>query len=334
MAFDRWSDTGIVADLDDVLLPGTVLKNGQYLIRSFLGSGGFGNTYLASDPHNRAVVLKECFVPELCRRQQGHVLPRSEAHRLNLSKVIRSFLDEGALLASLSHPNIVRAHQAFQENGSAYVVLDYVKGHDLQDLIDTDSPVLTPTRIVAMTRKLVSALGHLHDRGWLHCDISPDNVCLRNDEDPVLIDFGSARKCVDGIGQPNAGFSMVKDGYSPHELYAPDAPCGPHSDIYALGATLYHAVSGVAPVDSQTRRTALIEGRPDPLPRLVGRAQGYPAGVLASIDTALSVRVAGRHASAQAWLRTLAASAATDRGDVLLLRGIRVPPAAGVQLHA
>jgi serine/threonine protein kinase len=326
MAFDRWSDTGIVADLDDVLLPGTVLHNGQYLIRSFLCSGGFGNAYLASDPHNRGVVLKECFVPELCRRQLGQVVPRSEAHRQNLAKVIRSFEDEAALLSGLTHANIVRAHTAFQENGTVYVVLDYIKGQDLQDLIDNRSPRLTAQAIVTLARKLVSALGHIHDRGILHCDISPDNVCVRNDGDPVLIDFGSARKCADGVGQPNAGINMVKDGYSPHELYTANAACGPYSDIYALGATLYHAVSGTAPVDSQTRRTALVEGQPDPLPRLAGTVAGYPPGFLASIDTALSVRAVVRHASARDWLVAMARPTVARQDDLAILSRIAPLP--------
>jgi serine/threonine protein kinase len=336
MAFDRWSDTGIVADLDDVLLPGTVLHGGQYLIRSFLCSGGFGNAYLASDPHNRAVVLKECFVPELCRRHQGKVVPRSETHRQHMAKVIRSFQDEAALLPTLSHLNIVRAHKSFEENGTVYVVMDYIKGRDLLELIDDPKFSLTSQGIVTLARKLVSALTHIHDRGVLHCDVSPDNICLRNDGDPVLIDFGSARKCVNGVGQPNAGISMVKDGYSPHELYTSTAACGPYSDIYALGATLYHAVTGKAPVDCQTRRTALVEGCPDPLQPLAGSVAGYPPGFLASIDTAMSVRTAARHASARDWLVALARPSFARPEDIVLLGSIVAPqaPAGHPGLHA
>ena len=331
MAFDRWSDVGMVVyDLEDVLLPGTLLQNGKYHVVSYLSAGGFGIAYLARNSDGRDVVLKECFVSEFCRRSGGRVIPRSEAHKHNMKRAITSFLDEAQTLATLSHSNIVQAHHAFEENDTAYVVLDYIKGHDLQEIVDDKKASLSPGQLVTIAQRLISALVHVHGRGLLHCDISPDNVCLGQNGEPVLIDFGSARHCVNGVGQPHAGFSMVKDGYSPPEFYTQNAPCGPSSDIYALGATLYHAVGGAAPVDGQTRQTALVDGQLDPLEPLRGRISGYPAGFLASIDRAMSVRASLRFASAKDWLRALAQPAPEAPGDVLMLR----PAPRPVVLHA
>jgi hypothetical protein len=318
MAFDRWSDGVPVSELEDVLLPGTLLKGGQYRIRSFLNAGGLGVAYLAQDRNLRDIVLKECFVPEFCRRSQGRVIPRSEAHRQNLRKVVTSFLDEATLLSGLSHPNVIRAHEAFEENDTAYVVLDFVKGRDLQETIDDPQARLAPADLVGIAQRLISALAHVHGRGLLHCDISPDNVCLGPRNEPVLIDFGSARPVVNGVALPHDGFSMVKDGYSPPEFYTATADRVLQSDVYALGATLHHAVSGVAPVDSQTRLTALVDGRADPLLPLRGRVAGFPAAFLASVDRAMAVDPGHRFASAKDWLRALAQPAPEIRKDMHL----------------
>lgn len=336
MAFDRWTDGGLETDLDDVLLPGTLLQNGKYHVQSFLSAGGFGVTYLARDNQGRDLVLKECFVPDFCRRSHGRVVPRSEAHKQNLRRAIASFLDEARTLSTLSHGNIVRAHEAFEANDTAYVVLDYIKGHDLQEIVDDKKASLSPAQLITVAQRLISALAHVHGRGLLHCDVSPDNVCLAQNGEPILIDFGSARRHIDGVGQPHAGFSMVKDGYSPPEFYMPNAACGPNSDVYSLGATLYHAVTGTAPVDAQSRLTALSDGRPDPLLPLRGRLTGFPSALLASIDRAMSVSAPMRFASAKDWLRALAQPAppaAPKALDVLVLRDVLRPANPAPRLH-
>jgi serine/threonine protein kinase len=234
---------------------------------------------------------------------------------------------EAQTLAALSHPNIVRVHQVFEDNETAYMALDYIKGHDLLEIIEEKKASLTPDQIVAMTRKLVSAVGHIHDKGLLHCDISPDNICVRATGEPVLIDFGSARKLVAGVGQKNGGFSMVKDGYSPHELYTEVGTTGPFSDIYALGASLYHAISGAAPADCQTRLTAVSKGAPDPVRPLAASVPGYPPGFLETIDKAMSVLPADRHQSAADWLQILDRPAAGTVRYVALFRRAATAPA-------
>ena len=302
MALDGVAPTSIETGHLEELPPGTWLCQGQYRIGSCLNSGGFGIAYLAEDSLGRDVVLKECFVPTFCSRNRTRVTARSDQSKVHLQSVMRSFVNEAHTLAGLSHPNIVRVHQLFEENDTAYMALDYVDGRDLLEVIEEDRARLSPEAIVVVARKLISALAHIHDRHMLHGDVSPDNICLRRDGEPVLIDFGSSRRIVPGAVQDPAGFSLVKDGYSPIELYTNGVP-GPWSDIYALGASLCHAVSGTAPVDAQSRQRARAEGLPDPLVPLAGRFAGYPAGFLDSIDRAMAVDPGARHRSAQDWLR-------------------------------
>jgi serine/threonine protein kinase len=303
MALDRLSE-GL--DVTDELPVGSTVFHGQYRITKFLNSGGFGITYLAKDSLNRDVVLKECFVGAFCRRSQTRVRPRSESGKAQLDKVMRSFLREAHTLAAMSHPNIVRVHQVFEDNDTAYMALDYVRGYDLLEVVDEGKMHLGADRMLSLARKLISALGHIHQRGLLHCDVSPDNICLSLAGEPVLIDFGAVRSTVQPDGVRNTGFSLVKDGYSPYELYSAGTAPGPWSDIYSLGATLYHAIAGATPADCQSRLSAVVEGRPDPVVPLAGRFAGYPVGFLESIDRAMSVKPSRRFQTSRDWLAALA----------------------------
>jgi hypothetical protein len=329
MALDRLSDCAEVSEDVDALPKGTLLLHGQYRITSVLNAGGFGVAYRAQDCLGRDVVLKECFVPSFSARRFGRIVPRSDALAPHQDRAKASFLDEARILARLSHRNIVRVLQVFEENGTAYMALSFLDGHDLLDIAQDGKRSLTPSLIVSMTRKLVAALGHVHDRNYLHCDVSPDNICLTSNDEPVLIDFGAARRVDRGVVQPHSGFSMVKDGYSPAELYTPGTPCGQWSDLYALGASLYHVIGGTVPVDCQRRQTTLAEGRPDPLPPLQGRIPGYPPGFLASIDRAMAVRPAARYQAAQDWLRDIVEPAPLRDRPVVLLRRVALPQGAG-----
>ncbi len=317
MAFDT-AETLNRSDYDDELLPGTTLFHGQYRIIRFINSGGFGITYLAKDSLDRDVVIKECFSSTFCRRTATRVRARSHGTQGHMQKIVQSFLYEARSLASLKHPNIVGVHQVFEENDTAYMVLDYIRGHDLLDIIDEKRGGLTPDRIMAITAKLVSAVGYIHSKDLLHCDVSPDNIFIDHEGEPILIDFGAARRCASGEAQKYSGLSVVKDGYSPHELYAAGGNSGPWSDIYSLAASLYHAITGTAPENCQTRLGALAEKRPDTCKPLAGAVSGYPCGFLESIDRAMSVVSRARFQTAADWLDCLPQP--EDRKVVLLRR--------------
>lgn len=322
MAFDT-SEILAQSDFGDELLPGTTLFHGSYKITRFINSGGFGITYQATDSLGRDVVIKECFSSTFCRRLQTRVRARSSGTRDHMSKIVRSFLNEAQSLARLKHPNIVGVHQVFEDNDTAYMAMDYIRGHDLLDIIDHNRAELSPDLIVRMTGKLISAVGYIHDNQLLHCDISPDNIFVTPAGEPILIDFGAARRTAAGAVEKYSGLAVVKDGYSPHELYTAGGNSGRWSDIYALAASLYHAIAGVAPTNCQSRLAAMAEKRPDPCKPLAGTVEGYPKGFLEAIDKAMAVMPAARFQTAADWLKMMPqAEARADRKVVLVRRVI------------
>ena len=327
MAFDT-SEPLARTDFGDELLPGTVLFHGTFRITRFINSGGFGITYLAQDSLGRDVVIKECFSSTFCRRAQTRVRARSLGTREHMSRIVKSFLNEARALASLKHPNIVGVHQVFEDNDTAYMALDYIKGHDLLEIIDEKRADLSPDLIVRMAGKLIAAVGYIHDNQLLHCDISPDNIFVTPAGEPILIDFGAARRTAAGAVEKYSGLSVVKDGYSPHELYTAGGNSGPWSDVYALAASLYHAITGEPPVNCQSRLAALAEKRPDPLQPLAGSVPDYPKGFLATIDRAMAVTPSARFQTAAEWLKALPQpETRTDRKVVLVRRVVPVPVA-------
>lgn len=327
MAFDT-SELLAQSDFGDELLPGTTLFHGTYKITRFINSGGFGITYLAQDSLGRDVVIKECFSSTFCRRAQTRVRARSQGTREHMSRIVKSFLNEAQSLARLKHPNIVGVHQVFEDNDTAYMALDYIKGHDLLEIIDEKRADLSPDQIVRMTGKLIAAVGYIHDNQLLHCDISPDNIFVTSAGEPILIDFGAARRTASGAAQKYSGLSVVKDGYSPHELYTAGGNSGPWSDLYALAASLYNAITGTPPVNCQARLAALAEKRADPLKPLTGSVEGYPKGYLETIDRAMAVMPAARFQTAADWQKALPQPETRADRKVLLVRRVVPGPVA------
>lgn len=289
-------------DLIDELQPGAKLLKGQYTITRYINSGGFGITYLAKDSLDRDVVIKECFPSSVCRRSKVMVAARSRAHTAELRSIVQLFVREARNLAKIVHPNIVAVHQVFEDNGTAYMAIDFIDGLDLQQIIDGEGEKLTPDHIVRITDKLLAAVGFIHDHDMLHRDISPDNVLINKAGEPILIDFGAAREHASKTTRAMSALRVVKDGYSPQEFYIAGSEQGPWSDLYALGATLYHLISGEAPVNGQARLAALAEERPDPYVPLTGRFAGYPAGYLEAIDCAMSALPKQRVQTAADWI--------------------------------
>lgn len=285
----------------DDLRPGTLLLDGQYTILGFLNSGGFGITYLAQDSLDRKVVIKECFPNAMCRRSTSAVRPRSRKHTNDLQSFVENFIAEARSLAKLVHPNIVGVHQVFEDNDTAYMAIDFIDGQDLEDILSSTDQAFGPAEVVVLLQKMLSAVDFIHQAGILHRDISPDNILIDQNRNPVLIDFGAASQATQVPTRVLTGRRVVKDGYSPQEFYLTGAEQSPSSDLYALGATFYHVITGEPPVGSQKRLAMVAEGSPDPYRPLVGRYRGYPDGFLASIDAALRVLQKDRLQSAAIW---------------------------------
>ena len=293
-------------DFVDELAPGTKLLQGQYTIIEFINAGGFGITYLAKNSLDREVVIKECFPGSFCRRSQSAVSARSRAHENEFAQIVKLFVQEAKSLAKLIHPNIVGVHQVFEDNDTAYMAIDFIDGRDLLAIIESDRAALKPAQIVSMLKKLLGAVAFIHDNGMLHRDISPDNILVDKEGEPVLIDFGAARQQATRIGgKALSALRVVKDGYSPQEFYVSGSAQNASSDLYALAASFYHAITGEVPPGSQERLVAMAEKGGDPYRPLAGRVEGYPDGFLESIDTAISVLPRDRIQSARDWLERI-----------------------------
>ncbi|WP_209833920.1 serine/threonine-protein kinase [Ruegeria sp. HKCCE3926] len=285
------------------LQPGAKLLRGQYEILRYLSNGGFGITYLARDSLERDVVIKECFPGALCRRNGDLVEPNDPSFKDDLRSIIDLFIQEARNHARLVHPNIVDVHQVFEDNDTAYIAMDLIRGCDLLDYVENPENDGGPDFIVQVTEKMLSAVSFIHQSGMLHRDISPDNILIDENGDPVLIDFGAAREQAANKSAALLTLRVIKDGYSPHEFYVRGADQGPSSDLYVLAATLYHAISGERPIDGQSRLNAFNNGQDDPYTPLTGRFEGYPDGFLEAIDKAMEVHATDRLQSALDWLR-------------------------------
>lgn len=289
----------------DELQCGFKLLHGQYQIEGALNGGGFGITYLARDSLDRRVVIKECFPAGVCYRVDGMVAPISEPYARQYKTVLRHFLREAQWLARSVHPGIVGIHQVFRENNTAYIAMEFVDGIDLDSLREEQPERVSNELLQNILQQALNTLTFIHGLGILHRDISPDNFLLSDDGTVTLIDFGAA------TGQQSdkdAGLDpmlSVKDGYSAHELYQPDMPHRPASDLYSLGATLYYLVTGSPPPISQSRLDALSAGDPDPCLSLADTYPDLDQDFLASVDKALSVLPGVRYQSAAEWLDEL-----------------------------
>lgn len=313
----------------DTLRPGDLLLQGQYRIEQFLGAGGFGITYRARDCLDRGVVIKECFPNSICTRTNKTVRTRSQKLQSTFDAIVRDFGMEARRMAHLVHPNIVGVHQVFEDNGTAYMALDMVPGQNLLDIVEHYPDTLCPSDVQKILMQILDAVAYLHDRNILHRDISPDNILVDPDGNPVLIDFGAAHELAARSDAYGADLQAVKDGYSPQEFYVKGGGHGPYSDIYSLAATFYHVITGEAPPDGQTRLAMIAANQPDPLVPIPAGSLPYDRYFIEAIHRGLEVFPEDRLATARDWVtlidetRRQAALAEEARNDALIDETIR-----------
>ena len=284
---------------------GTMLLRDQYRIERQLIDGGFGVTYLARDSLDRRVVIKECYPAEISRREGQDVMPRVPEYAEMFNSVLRQFKCEARRLAALKHDNIVNVYQIFEENGTAYMAMEFVDGVDLFTLADIEPERFTPEIVVHALTQALEAIEYTHSQGILHRDIAPDNLLIGAKEHLTLIDFGSAFDERSDRTGAQTKLLAVKDGYSPHEFYEDDATQNASSDLYALGATFYFVITGAPPPNSQERVEAIHAGQPDPYCPLTEGRWGFAPRLLATIDKSLSLQQNDRMQSAGDWLDQL-----------------------------
>ncbi|MBE6649699.1 MAG: hypothetical protein E7613_00155 [Ruminococcaceae bacterium] len=227
------------------LKEGTVLA-GKYAVGRVLGKGGFGVTYLCFNLENgEKVAIKEYFPDSLVSRNTGETVVNliSEDKREAFEEGARKFYEEAQTVSKFkTAPNVIHVNEFFYENKTAYFVMEYLEGIDLKSYIRKNGGSLDASEAVSITSKVVDALSVVHAEGVLHRDIAPDNIFICKNGDVKLIDFGAARFV---LGEASKSLSVIlKQGFAPPEQYHRKGNQGPWTDIYALGATLYFALTG------------------------------------------------------------------------------------------
>jgi serine/threonine protein kinase len=291
-----------------------------YELDSVLGQGGFGITYLARDTNlDQLVAIKEFLPSDLATRtQDSAVQPLSGDHTDTYGWGLNRFLTEARTLAKFRHPNIVRVMSVFEANNTAYMVMEYEHGESFENMLKFKQ-VSGEQALKNILLALLDGLELVHDAGFIHRDIKPSNVYLRDDGVPVLLDFGSARLAL-GV-ETRTLTSLVSPGYAPFEQYNATRESdkqGPWTDIYALGATMYRAVTGQGPIDAAARANLLLDEQRDPFQACSQMpVDGYSPEFLAAIDRALAFAPADRPQSVPAWRRLVLAGAVDTEAETV-----------------
>ena len=272
----------------------------QYKIDTVLGPGGFGVTYLARSLRlDREVAIKEYFPAEFAYRDGSTTIRSSgsgSSDFFNQGK--RYFIEEARVLGKFRHEHIVRVIGLLEENNTAYMILEFEEGQSFKHWLRELGHVPDQDEIDAILEPMLSALEYIHGKGIFHRDIAPDNIIVRPNGRPVLIDFGAARQFARESSHTLG--AIVKHGYSPPEQYTVDTKLqGAWSDIYALSATMYHAVMGRPPEEASKRQlqdTMLpIEAHMDAFNKTL-----YHPSFLAGLNAGLILRPKDRPASVAA----------------------------------
>ena len=234
----------------NMLQVGTIL-HGTYKIESYLSSGGFGNTYLAKNiEFDETYAIKEFFVKGVCQRDgNSTTISVSNAENTNSFEQQREkFKKEARRLRSLSNPHIVKVYDLFEENGTAYYVMDYVDGENLSARLKRTKTPLSETAVRNYLSQILDGLDAVHNAGMLHLDIKPANIMVDSHYVVKLIDFGASKQqSTVGGATASTGISYT-NGYAPSEQMAQSYDkFGPWTDFYALGATLYKLLTNQDP---------------------------------------------------------------------------------------
>lgn len=234
------------------LPPGSLLHD-RFRIGRLIGQGGFGATYLGWDDRLHVkVAVKEFYPANLISRLPGgtRVAAFSDVHEEAFRLGLEKFMDEARMLARLrTIKEIVVVQDFFEENGTAYIIMELLQGKTLKRHI-ADNGALDGRRALGLLAPIMKALQAVHEAGLIHRDVSPDNIFITEQGERKLLDFGAARQAA---GQGAQLTVILKPGYAPPEQYSQDAKQGPWTDVYAICATIYCAVTGKAPPDATSR---------------------------------------------------------------------------------
>ena len=302
------------------LAEGMELLNGKYTIIRMLSHGGFGVTYLAHhNPLDIDVCIKEFFPKEYCNRDafSYEVTVSTSGNVETVENFMRKFIKEAKSIARQHHEGIIKILDIFEENGTAYYVMDYIEGHSLKRLVETRGP-LPLDEALGYIRQAAEALGYLHGRNMTHLDVKPANMMVDHSGKLTLIDFGLSKHYGDDGRETTMTPMCISRGYSPKEQYLTGGVSyfSPAADIYALGATLYYLLTGQNPPEAVD----------SPLRKLVFPAS-VPENVKAAIRHAMQYEPEDRTPSTAAFLGEIAgpAQACAPAAPVKAKRNVQTP---------
>lgn len=279
---------------------GTTLHMGTFSIQKVLGQGGFGITYLAHDNNlDKQVAIKEFFPSSLCSRDgsTSHVTLGTQSTAELVTQLKEKFMKEARNIARLNHPNIIKILTAFEENNTAYYVMEYIKGESLDQKVTREGP-MSQEQALRYINAIGHALEYLHENRMMHFDVKPANIMVRDSDNcPILIDFGLSKN-YDSQGRQTTihGPLGVSPGYSPIEQYnmGDASQFSPRSDLYALAATMYFLLTGQHPKEATMNVAGSLTFPP-----------GVSAHVIRAIRKAMAMLPDDRHATVADFLREI-----------------------------
>ena len=296
----------------------TYLQGNRYKIVRHISSGGFGNTYEGIHVMlDKRVAIKEFYVKDFCNRDDSthNVTVGITSKTALVGKLRKKFIEEAKGLSRLHHSNIINIYDVFEENGTAYYVMDYIDGASLGDIVKRDGKIAGVSALKYM-RQICSALEYVHANNRLHLDIKPGNIMVDASDNAFLIDFGASKQYDEEAGENTSTLLGKTPGYAPLEQMGNDVvKFTPATDIYAVGATLYKIITGVTPPSA----TLLASGDElEPLPASV------PTSVATAIHAAMRTNKTKRPQSIREFIDILDGKAGTD-DEVTVLEVAETP---------
>ena len=282
-----------------ILTPGTFLHHNTYRIERVLGHGGFGITYLATDVIiEKLVAIKEFFPKDYCWRESDSqsITVGVESNTDFVLKLKEKFLKEARRLAQLNHPNIIKIYSAFEENDTAYYVMEYIDGPSLEQMVKEQGK-LPVGQAVKYIEEIGDALNYLHENHINHLDIKPGNIMInRHNDQAILIDFGISKQYDAYDRQTTTTPVGISHGYAPVEQYMAEGveTFSPETDIYSLGATLFYAITGNVPPQAVQLTQDTLRFPP-----------GLPTNITSAITKAMNPRRTERYHSVKEFLAAL-----------------------------
>lgn len=281
------------------LKKGTTLRHETYRIERVLGQGGFGITYLATDMTlDRLVAIKEFFPKDYCDRagDTSHITLGTSSSSEFVSRLKAKFLKEARNIAKFDHPGIIRIHAAFEENNTAYYVMDYIVGESLSDKVKRNGPFREEVakRYISEVAK---ALEYVHEKRINHLDVKPANIMVRESDDtPILIDFGLSKQYDTDGNQTSTTPTGISHGFAPLEQYNDGGvkEFSPQTDIYSLAATLFYLLTGIIPPHA----TKLIEEG-------INFPSNFPQDIKSAISIGMASARKNRFSSVDLFVKTL-----------------------------